>query len=165
VAVWRESRAAELDIPVRQVMPDIAVVAVAQRAPTSTAQLAELRGLDKRHTKSPVAETLIEAVIAGLEAPELERRDPRPAELPKHLRPVVSLITSWVAQIARDSRMDPALIATRSDVEALITEPPSGRLTEGWRSEMVGDPIRQLVTGEASLAFEDGKLVLEPRAT
>ena len=38
------------------------------------------------------------------------------------------------------------------------------RLAEGWRAEMVGDPIRRLVDGEAALAFDGaGGLVLEPR--
>lgn len=166
VAAWREERAAELDVPVRQVMPDIGVVAVAQRAPSRASELDELRGLDGRHTRPQVAKAVLAAVARGLEEnPEPRERAPRAPELPKHLRPVVSLITSWVAQLARDRQLDPALIATRSDIEALITEPPSGRLTEGWRAELVGEPIRDLVTGRVALAFEDGNLVLEPRAT
>jgi ribonuclease D len=39
------------------------------------------------------------------------------------------------------------------------------RLATGWRSEVMGQPIRDLVEGRAALAFEgDGRLVLEARA-
>ncbi len=49
VAGWRERRAAEIDQPVRRVLPDLALVGVAQRQPRSTADLRKIRGLDDRH--------------------------------------------------------------------------------------------------------------------
>jgi ribonuclease D len=77
----------------------------------------------------------------------------------------VTLVTSWVGQLARDHQIDPALLATRSDVESLLRGDADSRLLEGWRAELVGDPIRRLVAGEAALAFDgDGRLVLERRS-
>ncbi len=164
VAAWRERRAASIDVPVRQVLPDIGVVAVAQRMPRTLGDLANLRGLDRRHYGGDAGHELLTAVQAGLRAePQDLVSVPRAPELPKHLRPAVSLIIAWVAQVARDAKMDPALIATRSDVELLLADPPSGRLLEGWRADLVGEPVRQLVAGQASLAFERGNLLLEPR--
>jgi ribonuclease D len=41
---------------------------------------------------------------------------------------------------------------------------PGARLTQGWRAELVGEPIRRLVGGEATLAFDrETGLILEPR--
>jgi len=77
----------------------------------------------------------------------------------------VTLVTAWIAQLARDHRLDPALLATRADVEALLKHDADGRLTRGWRQELVGKPIAQLVGGEAAVAFDgDGHLVLEARS-
>lgn len=165
VAAWRERRAATIDVPVRQVLPDIGVVAIAQRMPKSLEDLGNLRGLDRRHFGGDAGHELLTAVQAGLRS-DAEESAPglRQAELPKHLRPAVSLIIAWVAQVARDAKMDPALIATRSDVEQLLCEPPTGRLLVGWRADLVGEPVRQLASGRAALAFEKGNLVLEPRA-
>ncbi|MDA3039526.1 MAG: HRDC domain-containing protein [Actinomycetota bacterium] len=164
VAAWRERRAAALDVPVRQVLPDIGVVAIAQRAPKTIEDLDNLRGLDRRHSGGDAGRELLTAVQAGLRN---ELPDPthvtRQAELPKHLRPAVALIIAWVAQVARDAKMDPALIATRTDVESLLSDPPCGRLLAGWRADLVGEPVRQLVSGGAALAFEKGNLLLEPR--
>lgn len=120
VAAWRERRAAELDVPVRQVLPDIAVVGVAQQRPTNVGQLLELRGVDKRHTKNDAAEQILAAVKEGLAAEPEAQKAPRPPDLPKELRPVVTLVTSWISQLARDHKLDPAILATRADVESLL---------------------------------------------
>lgn len=164
VAAWRERRAAELDIPVRQVLPDIAVVAVAQQAPTTEQALLELRGLDKRHTRNGAAQELLTAIQAGLQASPSESPPTRLPELSKELRPVVTLVTSWVSQLSRDHKLDPALVATRADVETLLRNDDTGRLSRGWRADLVGEPVRQLVEGKAALAFDNGRLVLETRS-
>ena len=60
--------------------------------------------------------------------------------------------------------IEPSLLATRADIEALIRGDADARLSTGWRSDIVGEPIRRLVDGEAALAFDDGQLVLEERS-
>ncbi|MFT7598187.1 MAG: ribonuclease D [Acidimicrobiales bacterium] len=164
VAAWRERRAADLDLPVRQVLPDIAVVAVSQQKPTAEAKLLDIRGLDKRHTRDGAGAEILTAIQVGKNTPADTSRSPRQPELPKDLRPVVTLVTSWVSQLARDHKLDPAILATRNDVETLLRNDLTGRLSAGWRADLVGEPIRQLVDGKAALAFEDGRLVLETRS-
>jgi ribonuclease D len=164
VAAWRERRAAQLDIPVRQVLPDLAVVGIAQRAPKSEEQLLNIRGLEKRHLRNGADTELLEAVKAGLNAPDVDRPVSKQNDLPRELRPVVSLVTAWISQLARDHKLDPALLATRSDVESLLAQKES-RLLTGWRNQLVGVPIAQLAGGEAALAFDGGgTLVLEARS-
>lgn len=165
VAEWRERRAADLDVPVRQVLSDIGVVAVAQQAPTTIEKLRQLRGVDGRHLRNGADSEILTAVIAGQKAPATKRMSTRPPELPRELRPVVTLVTSWISQLARDHTLDPALLATRADVEALLRGDEDGRLNSGWRAELVGGPITALVQGEAALAFDgEGQLVLEQRS-
>ena len=165
VAAWRERRAAELDVPVRQVLSDLGVVAVAQSAPTDPGQLSGLRGVDGRHLRNGAGQEIITAVQFGQRMQEDPSRPARSPELPRHLRPVVSLVTAWISQLARDRNLDPALLATRADVEALLKGDPDGRLNHGWRADMVGTPIAHLVNGDAAVAFDgDGKLVLEERS-
>jgi ribonuclease D len=165
LAAWRERRAAEADVPVRQVLPDLAVVAIAQQAPNRVEDLTGLRGLEHRHLRHGADAEIITAVQAGKRLTIDDSRPPRSPELPRHLRPVVTLVMAWVSQLARDNRLDPALLATRADVEALLKDDPESRLRHGWRSELVGDPIAQLVAGNAAVAFDgDGHLVLEARS-
>ncbi|HET6951933.1 MAG TPA: HRDC domain-containing protein, partial [Acidimicrobiales bacterium] len=55
VAAWRERRARQVDRPVRHVLPDLAVVAIAERPPRSRGDLARVRGLDGRHLRGGAA--------------------------------------------------------------------------------------------------------------
>ncbi len=165
LAAWRERRAATLDVPVRQVLPDIALVAMSQQTPTTIDGLKKIRGIDGRHMRNGADRELLTAITAGINAPNVkEPSTPRTPDLPRELRPVVTLVTAWISQLARDHKLDPALLATRADVEGLLGG-DSGRLHEGWRADLVGEPIRQLVGGNAALAFDgDGRLSLEARS-
>ncbi len=163
VAAWRERRAAELDQPVRKVVPDLGVVAVAQRAPASIEELRKVRGLDGRHFKGAVAEGLLAAVAAAEDLPPLAAEPPR-RDSGRDVRAAVTLVSAWVAQMARDRDLDPTLVGTRSDIEDLVRGVDGARMTEGWRHELVGGPVDDLLAGRASLAFDGrGGLLLEPR--
>ncbi len=164
VAAWREEKAAESNLPVRQVLPDIALVGIAQQTPKTPKDLERIRGLDGRHLRAGAANELLATVTKGLNATDEAPRVREPS-LSKDLRPVVTLVTAWISQIARDHHLDPALLATRSDVEGLLADNPTSRLHTGWRAAMVGEPIRQLARGDAALAFiGEGRLALEARS-
>ena len=163
VGAWRERRAMALDIPPRFVLPDLAMAAIAQRPPTSAADLNGIRGLEGRHLKGPMLDEILAAVERGRALPPESVRRPPADDLDRSLRPAVALVSAWVAQLAADLEVDPALLATRSDVQSFLRNDDGARLSEGWRKELVGEPVRRLVEGEATLAFQGGRLVLEDR--
>jgi ribonuclease D len=165
VAAWRERRAMEIDQPARFVLPDLAVVAIAQRQPRTLDDLRSIRGVDERHTRGEAAERLLAAVRDGVAGPEPVRAAAGAPELSRELRPAVGLVSAWVSQLARDQDIDTSLLATRADIEALLRGDPDARLAQGWRAALVGEPIRRLVTGDAALAFDGrGGLLLEARS-
>ena len=86
-------------------------------------------------------------------------------QLGNEMRAAVTLVSAWISQVAKDEALDPALLATRSDINDLLRGAKNPRLATGWRSELVGARIEDLVEGRASLAFDSsGGLVLEPRS-
>jgi len=160
VAAWRERRAMRTDIPVRQVLPDLAILGIAQRAPSSAKELSQARGVDDRHSRGGLAEEILEAVRDAKGAPA-PAPPPSADDLDRSMRPAVTLVSAWVAQLARDERLDPALLATRSDIVAFLRGDDDARLASGWRNVLVGDGIRRLVGGEAGLTFDgQGRLRL-----
>ena len=163
VAAWRERRAMDLDVPPRFVLPDLALAAIAQRPPSTAADLAAVRGLDGRHAKGAIAEEILAAVRRGKALDPSALHRPPADDLDRALRPAVALVSAWVVQLASDLEVDPALLATRADVQAFLRGDTGARLALGWRHDLVGEPVRRLVDGEAALAFEDAHLVLEPR--
>ena len=162
VAAWRERRAAEVNRPVRHVLSDLAIVAIAQRAPRTPEDLADVRGVDKGVSKGAVGRSILEAVEAGLMAdPPADDGAP---ELRRDLRPAATLASAWLAQHARDLDLDPGMLATRTDIESYLSGATSSRLRSGWRAEVVGQALDGLVDGSVAVAFDHGELVLEVRS-
>jgi len=164
LAAWRERRAQELDLTPRYVLADLALVGLAVARPTRLDDLKDIRGVDQRSLRH-VADDLF-ATIAGA-AENKPRRDAGSvvSELPAAMRPAVPLVTAWVAQLSRELSIDPAIIATRSDLEAFLRDDPDARLGTGWRAELVGIPLRRLVSGEVAMAFDGQRgLVIEERS-
>ena len=166
VGAWRERKAASIDKPPRMVLADLALLGVAHRSPSSMGDLRDIRGLDGRYLKGDNGPEILEAVKRGSALDRSAIRVPPSDELDRNLRPAVTLVSAWVAQLAQELRIDTAVLATRSDLLALLRQDAEARLTQGWRAGLVGDRIQQLVDGRAALAFRPGKgdLVLEARS-
>ncbi len=165
LGAWRERRAAEVDQPIRFVLPDLALVGIAQKPPADAEGLRRVRGLDDRHLRN------------GQSAADPRGRPGRPGscrrtryrlppvgDVDRDLRPAVTLVSAWISQLGRDLGIDTTILATRGDLEALLRGDADARLASGWRAEAVGDAVRALVDGDAALAFDgSGRLVLEDR--
>ncbi len=152
VAQWRERRAMHLDVPVRQVLPDLAILGIAQRQPKTETELSQARGVDGRAQRGSTASEILAAVAEGLAGPVPEVPSGGD-DVDRDLRPAVTLISAWVSQIAKSEGVDTAMLATRADLIALLSGDPAARLASGWRAELLGDDIQALVSGNASLTF------------
>ncbi|MEO6571651.1 MAG: HRDC domain-containing protein, partial [Ilumatobacteraceae bacterium] len=153
LAAWRERTAMERNIPVRQVLPDLAILGLSQRQPTSEKELGQARGVDERFSRGKVAAQILAAVAQGLQAEPPEARGGTD-DLERDLRPAVTLISAWVSQVAKSEKIDTAMLATRSDLVAFLSDDPDARLAHGWRSEILGEGILSLVEGRAALTFD-----------
>lgn len=153
VAAWRERRAAAADVPVRQILPDLAILGIAQKHPRTTSELAQARGVDERHSRGGLADEILKAVRLGVDR-EVDLPVTDAEELERSLRPAVTLVSAWVSEVARAQRIDTALLATRSDIVSLLRGDSDARLAHGWRGELLGDGIRRLVEGRAGLTFD-----------
>ena len=87
VAAWREREAQALDMPVRQVLPDLAILGIAQRQPATLDELAQCRGVDDRHS-------------SGAHRPTSSSPSSRPASTPSRRRSATAATTS-TARCAR----------------------------------------------------------------
>jgi len=165
VARWREEYASRLNQPVRHLLSDLGVAVVAQRMPKSIEQLREIRGVEPRNLRKGADKDLLAFLneIRGADLP-IEPAS-KSSKLDPALKPAVSLITSWAAQHAAELDLDPTLVATRSDIEALLRGDPDCRSLKGWRAEIIAAPVQQLLEGAAAVAFDgQGRLTLEERS-
>jgi ribonuclease D len=165
VAAWRERRAQRLDVPVRFVLSDLAVTCVAQRPPGDRDELRRTRGVDTRHLSGSVPDELLAAIAKGRSLPSSAVRAPSGPALERLNKPMIALASAYVGQRAADLELDPAILATRADLLAFFQDVPVGRLTSGWRHELIGAALARLAKGQAALAFDGrGELVHEERS-
>ncbi len=164
VAAWRERRAQAIDRPVRYVLSDLALAAIAHRPPHSRAELEHVRNLDLRSLSQGLVAELLDAVREG------ESLRPAAILLPPGpdgavvAKPAVALALAYAGELAKALEIDASLLATRADVVDFLQAPPAGRLTRSWRHHLVGAPLARLASGNAAIALEHGGLVIEERS-
>jgi ribonuclease D len=131
----------------------MALLAIAQKMPDNETELMQSRGVEARQIGGTVVRELLDAVREGVNRDQrVPTNDTEDVE--RDLRPAVTLISAWVSELARQHHIDVALLATRSDITALLRGQPEARLSEGWRAQIVGDDIKRIVSGHAGLSFD-----------
>ncbi len=156
VARWREERAMDLDLPPRHVLSDIAILGIAQRAPKTAEDLLQSRGVDNRHVTGAQGKALLEAITMGVqEATGGDLRFPASDtdDLEKSLRPAITLVSAWITELARQSQLDASLLGTRKDIVDLLSGSSEAKMGQGWRAEIVGRDVEDLVAGRKALTF------------
>jgi ribonuclease D len=157
LTAFREREAARLDLPVRYVLSDMAILAMAHRPPTSEAQLRSARGLEGGRLTSDRVEAILAAVEEGISMPPERQRLPPSTGPRERVAPgVVSLCTAWASQRADDEDLDPAILGTRDEVEAFASGDRTTRLASGFRHAIVGRDLERILAGEAAVAAGPG---------
>jgi len=159
---WRDAVARSVDRPPPSVVPDQVVVELARRRPKDRSALENIRGLPQQTLHRRGAELI--AAIAGArdaqpppKASGGPRRDPAEA-------PLVSLAQAVVRQRSLESGVATELIATQAELAALIATARRGeadadgdvRALRGWRRELVGEELLELVAGRRAVSVAAG---------
>jgi ribonuclease D len=160
---WREETAAARDRPVQRVLADAVLVEIAKRGPDSIAKLEEIRGVGQSSLRRR-GEEVLAAVRRGLERPQeplqagLRAPPPEPGDAP-----MIALSEALVRARAREAGLAYELLASRADLQAIVVGERLGERTDvrtlrGWRRELVGEELLDLLDGRVSLSVHDGRL-------
>lgn len=156
----RDRVARRRDIPPRYVMPDDVVSGLATLRPKRAEDLLQLRRLDAGARKQH-GPAILEAIasVERLPEEELPERPKRPLGSTRDT--LVSLMSIVIGEIAREHNIAPSLLVPRAALERLSRELPSSPQAfaaalelSPWRLNLVQEPLRRLLWGEASLAVE-----------
>ena len=165
LAAWRERAASAEDRPVGSVLADPALVELAKRHPSNLNALEQIRGIHPSGIRRRGA-AILEAIAAGMSAEPIPREEPRGRSDPEDA-PLIVLAEALLRARALDAALAYELIASRGELELIVAaarrgEPePEVRTLEGWRSELVGADLRDLLAGRKSVSVgPDRRLVL-----
>ncbi len=152
---WRDAAAREADRSVPSVMADHVLIELARRRPSSREELGNIRGLPeatlhRRHRE------LLAAIERGAERepPETEDHSPPPDPLGA---PAVALASALVRHRSHESGIAVSLIATQPELTRLVDDvrrgnEPRARVLSGWRGELVGSELLDLLDGRIELS-------------
>src|SRR5579863_2428391 len=163
LAAWREREAQARDIPRGRILKDEALTEIAAHPPETAEALERIRAVPKGFANSRMGKNLMEAILAGMEAPPPEgaaaenkqrrRREPSPA--------VVDLLKTLLRLRAEEAGVAPRLIANAEDIEKLAANEDDGvAALHGWRNEVFGRDALAMRKGELAIALEKGEAVV-----
>ena len=158
---WRERTAARHNRPVQSVLADAALMEIAKRAPSSRAELQKIRGVGAGNSGGRRAGELLAAVSRGRERPP-EPPPERARQVPSRPddAPLIALAEALLRARAREAGLAYELLAARADLQAIVAAHRSGeeadvRTLRGWRRELVGAELLELLDGRISLSVLD----------
>lgn len=174
---WREREADSRNCPTRRVLRDDLIIELAKRRSADVKQIRALRGMERGDLQRLLPQ-LAAAVARALALTDDECPRPVQRESPAQLAILGQFLASALGSICRSAELAPSIVGTASDVRDLVAyrlgladgngrgEPPL--LGRGWRAEVVGRLIDDLLAGKLAIRIHDPRsnepLVFEPLA-
>ena len=161
LAAWRERVAAAEDRPVGAVVRDPTVVELAKRQPRTPKELAAIRGAGPEVVRRRAKE-ILEVLDRGRAAPPVRLDDGERLGTEAVDGPTIALAESLVRARAQAAGLAYELIAARADLAPIVVAArrgrpePDVRTLRGWRRELVGEELLELLAGRRSLAVAEG---------
>jgi len=162
LAEWRIEDARKSNRPLRSVLRDDLLVAIAKRQPANRRDLEALRDFNRPNLLARANEILA-VIVRAQEVPAeaLPEHAERHEDLPG-LAMVVSLLSATLSQSAAQEKVAVGLVGGSSDLKELIRWYLDGQQTrqlpellKGWRRDVCGKTILDVLSGNRALRIVD----------
>ena len=155
LAAWRERTAISEDRPVGSVLADPPLVELAKRQPSNLRGLEQIRGIHPSGVRRR-GPAILEAIAQGGEGTPIPREPARERTEPGDA-PLIALAEALLRARALEAGLAYELLASRSELEQIIgaarrgDPEPNVRTLSGWRRELVGSDLRDLLNGRSAI--------------
>jgi ribonuclease D len=160
---WREQEAQRRNCPTRRVLRDDLIIELAKRRTSDPKLIRALRGMERGDLQRLMPQ-LAAAVQRALDLSEEECPVPLQRESNSQLTVLGQFLSSALSSICRTAELAPSIVGTASDVRDLVayhlgindsngSQPPL--LGRGWRAEIVGCLIEDLLAGKLAVRIGD----------
>lgn len=158
LAEWRERTAQTEDRPKNWLLRDELLFDLAKLQPETLSDLAAVRAIGER-TVQRYGKELCQLISAAKNRPPipLTQKD-RPAKKTQQQEAILDILTALVRIRAEENELNPSILATRKDLEALLSGEEESVLLHGWRFAMAGRELVGLLQGELRLGIEEERL-------
>lgn len=170
---WRERTAESRNSPPRRILRDDLLVELAKRKTADPKRIRALRGMDHRGVQKSLPD-IAACIEEALALPDEEcPASIRSGKSNNQANLLSQFLTVALSSICRDAKIAPSIVGTVQDMRDLVAyhlsetpkDPP--KLASGWRAEIVGNVIEQLIHGELAIHVvspnSDQPLGISPR--
>ena len=159
IAEWREKMAIKKDLPRRWILADDILIAAAQLLPKNISQLSTISNI-KTATIEKTGEIILNCVKNALALNETDLPSTtKPKRLTADQEIIADLLMTQLRLIASEQNISPANIANRKMIEKIIYGETDIPLLKGWRYQLAGKKIQDLLSGNFSLQIKNNKVV------
>ena len=159
ISEWREKMAIEKNRPRRWILADDILLAAAQLLPKNLSQLETIANI-KKATIDNSGEIILSCVKKAL---ELEQDNlpsaKRATRLSADQEIMADFLMTQIKLVAQEQSISPANIANRKMIEKLINGETDIPLLTGWRNQLAGKVIKELLSGNIGLHIKNNKVV------
>ncbi|UUO08774.1 HRDC domain-containing protein [Blastopirellula sp. J2-11] len=165
---WRDNRASAANIPARRILRDDLIAELAKRKSSNLKQIRAIRGM-QRSDLNRYFEEIADAIQIALDLDENDCPSSQPSwNQGKQYGVLGQFLAAALGSICREAKVAPSLACTVQDVRDLIAHhmdgaPEAPSLTQGWRAEVIGKTIEELLDGSLVVRVGDPRAV-EPLA-
>ena len=158
LAKWRENTAQAENRPKNWLIRDEVLLDLARLQPVDIKDLYTLRSLNERIGKRYGSQLCRLIAEARNTAPIKLNETKRSAKKSQQQEATLDILAAVVRIRADENMLNPAILATRKDLEMLLLEFSECRLLQGWRYNMVGRELSAILKGQLSLIVRSGEV-------
>lgn len=173
---WRDAEAQRRNCPARRILRDDLIAELAKGATDDVQRIRAIRGLNRRDKERHLV-SLAAAIRRGLDLPDEQCPQPLSRTVNRlQFNLLGQFLATALASVCRAQQVSPSLVGSVEDVRDLIahhlpnqasgSQPPPA-LAQGWRAEVVGRAIEDLIAGKLAIRVGDPAseqpLVIEPK--
>ena len=160
---WREELAQKQNRPRRWIVKDDTLIELARQKPVCEADLSSIPELQEKTIRRHGAELLaIVAHAAQVDPADWPQHD-KVNSLDKQQLALGDCLMALCRVIAEENDIALATLVVRKDIDNLILNSKSSRLTQGWRFTMAGEKLLEFIHGQTAISVANDALQLETR--
>jgi ribonuclease D len=142
---------------------DDALVEIARQKPLDTEALVQIREMSEKTAKRYGDELLKIITDAAQVDPAQWPQHDRFRSLSKRQLALGDCLMALCRKVADQNEIALATLATRKDIDNLILNQKSSRLTQGWRFTMAGEQLLEFIHGQSAISVDNEALKLDPK--
>lgn len=146
LAAWRENEAMRRNLPRQWILKDAVLTEIAVRLPADTAALERIEGMPPKVAKRAGADLLAAVATARRNGADEGSGRSRRSAPDERQKAALKAMQARVQECANDLGLAAETIASKKELSSAVIEGVrASRIFSGWRKELIGDQLAQML--------------------